>query len=119
MSDQFSERLAALRRRFSDQLIARIDGIEAAAPQLGGRAKLDVLARAHRDVHHLCGVGPSLGFVETGKAARTIEQFLLAAVRAERALTSEEISRLQTGIALLHSAASAEMEGVPAVLIAS
>jgi HPt (histidine-containing phosphotransfer) domain-containing protein len=88
------------------------------APQLGG-ASLDILARAHRDAHHLCGVGASLGFAETGKAARPIEQSLLAAVKAERALTSEEISRLLAGIALLRSTACAEMEGAQTALTAS
>jgi HPt (histidine-containing phosphotransfer) domain-containing protein len=118
MSDLFSDRMAALRERFSGQLIARIDGIGAVAPQLGG-AHLDVLAQAHRDAHHLCGVGASLGFAETGKAARSIEQLLLAAVRAERALTSEELSRLRAGIALLRSTASAEMGAARAVLVSS
>lgn len=118
MSDIFSDRMAALRQRFSGQLIARIDGIGAAAPQLGG-ANLEVLAQAHRDAHHLCGVGASLGFVETGKTARSIEQLLLAAVRAERPLTSEEISRLRAGIALLRSTASAEMGDAQAVHTAS
>jgi len=102
--------MAALRQRFSGQLIARIDGIGVVAPLLG-EDNLGVLAQAHRDAHHLCGVGASLGFVETGKAARAIEQLLLAAVKAERALTSEEIPRLRAGIALLRSTASAEMGG--------
>jgi chemotaxis protein histidine kinase CheA len=111
MSDLFIDRIAAVRRRFSAKLDARIDGIEAAAPELG-EVDRDVLAQAHRDAHHLCGVGATLGFFETGRAARSIEQLLLAAVKSERTLTNDEVSHLRDGITLLRSIASAEM-GAP------
>jgi HPt (histidine-containing phosphotransfer) domain-containing protein len=64
---------------------------------------------AHREAHGLCGVGATLGFVGTGKAARSIEQLLLAAVNGERTLTDDEIPRLREGIALLRSTATAEI----------
>jgi chemotaxis protein histidine kinase CheA len=108
MSDLFIDRMAAVRQRFSASLGARIDGIETAMPQ-PGEVDLDALAQAHRDAHHLCGVGATLGFVGTGKVARSIEELLLAAVKAERALTDDEIPRLRERIALLRSTASAEM----------
>jgi HPt (histidine-containing phosphotransfer) domain-containing protein len=111
MSDLFAERMAAVRQRFVAQLDARIDGIKTAMPQLG-EVGLKAPAQAHRDAHHLCGVGATLGFVETGKVARSIEQLLLAAVKAERALTDDEIPCLREGIALLRSTASAEMGAV-------
>jgi hypothetical protein len=47
--------------------------------------------------------------VGTGKAARLIEQLLLPVVKAERALAGDEIPRLQEGIALLRSAAKAQI----------
>ena len=107
-SDLFAERFAAVRQRFVAKLDARIDEIEATVPALGAAGSLDVMARAHRRAHDLCGVGPTMGFIATGKAARSIEQLLLAALRAERALTADEIIRLTDGIAVLRSAASAE-----------
>jgi Hpt domain len=109
MSDAFAESMAAVRRRFATKLDARIDEIECAMPQPGREGGLDVLVLAHRQAHSLCGVGPTLGFVGTGWAARSIEQLLLGAVKAKRALTDDEIPRLGEGIALLRSSACAEM----------
>jgi chemotaxis protein histidine kinase CheA len=108
MNDLFADRMAALRLRFADQLDSRIDGIETAMLQLEDD-DLDDLARAHRDAHHLCGVGATLGFVGTGKVARLIEQMLLAAVKAGRALNDDEVPCLRAGIALLRSTANVEM----------
>jgi HPt (histidine-containing phosphotransfer) domain-containing protein len=109
MNDIFAERVAAVRRRFGVKLDARIGGIESALPQPGGKIGLNALAQAHRNAHDLCGIGATLGFVETGKVARSIEQLLLAAVKAERTLTDDEIPRLREGIALLRSTAAAEI----------
>jgi HPt (histidine-containing phosphotransfer) domain-containing protein len=108
MSDIFAERVAAVRQRFAGKLDARINVIASAVPQPGGGG-LDALVLAHREAHGLCGVGATLGFVGTGKAARSIEQLLLAAVKGERTLTDDEIPRLREGIALLRSTATAEM----------
>jgi chemotaxis protein histidine kinase CheA len=109
MSDLFAERIAAVRQRFSDKLDGRIDVIASAMQQSGGGDGLDVLVLAHREAHGLCGVGATLGYAETGKVARSIERMLLAAVKAERRLTDDEISRLRDGIALLRSTATAEL----------
>ncbi|CAN5414228.1 hypothetical protein BH11PSE4_BH11PSE4_25280 [soil metagenome] len=111
MSDVFVDRMAALRQRFADQLAARIDGIETAMLPVGDDG-LEVLVQAHRDAHHLCGVGATLGFVETGKVARSIEQILLAALKTPRALSDDEVPRVRAGIALLRSTASSELEAV-------
>jgi chemotaxis protein histidine kinase CheA len=109
MSDPFAERMAAVRQRFIAKLDARIDMIASAMAQPGCEVGLGTLALAHREAHSLCGVGQTLRFVGTGKAARSIEQLLLAAVTAKRALTDDEILRLGEGIALLRSAATAEI----------
>jgi hypothetical protein len=42
--------------------------------------------------------------------ARSIEQFLRAAVKSERTLNDDEVPVLRAGIALLRSTASAEMQ---------
>jgi HPt (histidine-containing phosphotransfer) domain-containing protein len=108
MSDSFADRMAAVRCRFAGQIDARINVIESAVLR-GGEVGADLLAQAHRDAHHLCGVGATLGFVETGKVARSVEQLLLAVVRSGRQLGDDEIPRLREGIALLRAAASAEI----------
>jgi hypothetical protein len=107
MSDLFVDRIAAVRRRFAAQIDSRIDGIEAGTLQVGDD-DLDSLARAHRHAHHLCGVGATLGFVGTGKVARSIEQILLAAVKAGRPLTDDEVPCVRAGISLLRSTAAFE-----------
>jgi HPt (histidine-containing phosphotransfer) domain-containing protein len=108
VSDLFAERLAAVRTRFAGMLGARIDEIEATVPELGREGAQETLARAHRRAHDLCGVGPTMGFVLTGQAARTIEQVMLAALKANRPLTGDEVERVTDGVAALRSAASAE-----------
>jgi HPt (histidine-containing phosphotransfer) domain-containing protein len=107
MGELIIDRITRVRQRFSAQIDARIDGIEAATPD-HGEVGLDVLAQAHREAHHLCGIGATLGFVETGRVARSIEQLLLAAVKSARKLTGDEIPRLREGIARLRSVAGAE-----------
>jgi proteasome assembly chaperone (PAC2) family protein len=109
MSDLFAERIAAVRQRFADRLDGRIDVIASAMQQSGGGDGLAALVLAHREAHGLCGVGATLGYVETGKAARSIERTLLAAVKAERTLDDDEILQLRDGIALLRSTATAEL----------
>jgi chemotaxis protein histidine kinase CheA len=109
MSGLFAERIAAVRQRFVAKLDARIDAIESTIPQLGREGGLDALALAHRHAHDLYGVGAFLGYVGTGKMAHSIEQVLLAAVKAARTLTDDEIARLRDGIVLLRCTAAAEM----------
>ena len=108
-NDLFAERFAAVRQRFAAKLDTRIDEIENTVPRLGSGDAVEALAFAHRRAHDLCGVGPTMGFVITGKAARSIEQLLLAAVKAQRTLTDEELVRLREGIAQLRAAADAEV----------
>ncbi len=104
-SDHFAERFAAVRERFAANLDARIDEIEAAVPRLGSGAALDAIERVHRRTHDLCGIGPTMGFVATGQAARAVERLLLAPLKAGRALTKEELALLPDCIAALRNAA--------------
>jgi HPt (histidine-containing phosphotransfer) domain-containing protein len=108
MSDLFAERIAAVRQRFADRLDGRIEVIASAMQQSGSEDGLAALVLAHREAHGLCGVGATLGYVETGKVARSIEQMLLAAVKAGRMLADDEMLRLSDGIVLLRSTAIAE-----------
>ena len=61
MSDQFAERFAAVRRRFTAKLEARIEEIESTVPLLAADGAMEALARAHRRAHDLCGIGPNMG----------------------------------------------------------
>jgi chemotaxis protein histidine kinase CheA len=109
MDDPFAERIAAIRQRFIAKLDGRIDIIASATRQTDWENGLDTLELAHREAHGLCGVGETLGFVGTGKVARAIEQLLLAALKAERALTDDESVHLREGIVLLRSTATVEV----------
>jgi hypothetical protein len=109
-TDHFAERFAAVRERFAAKLDARIDEIEAAVPQLGGDGGFDALEHAHRRAHDLCGVGPTMGFVATGQAARSVERLLQSPLKARRALDREEIELLRGHIEVLRTAARTDLK---------
>jgi HPt (histidine-containing phosphotransfer) domain-containing protein len=108
-NDLFAVRFEAVRRRFAAKLDGRIGEIEATLPKLSDETALELMAVAHRRAHDMCGVGPTMGFVATGKAARSIEQLLLAPLKAERPLTEDEIAELRQGLTVLRAAAKAEI----------
>jgi hypothetical protein len=111
MNDPYTERVAAVRLRFVANFDTRVGEIETAMPQHGGEVALETLTEAHRKAHGMCGIGASLGYVETGIAARSIERVLLGAVKAKRVLTDDEIVRVREGIALLRLIAATELPG--------
>ena len=70
--DQFSERLAKVRHRFMGSLESRIQDSYAALPKLVGEGPEVTRGRrrAYRRLHGIVGVGPTVGFAATGRAAR-------------------------------------------------
>jgi len=108
--ESFTQRIAAVRQRFVARLGGRIGEIEDHIPQLGRDGCLEMLAQTHRTAHDLCGVGPTMGFVATGQAARAVEQILLGALNANRALTPDEMTRASEGVARLRAAAQSESQ---------
>jgi len=117
-ADDFAERLALVRKRFAGKLPARLDDIDASLPLLTG-ASSEVgrsVYSTHRKVHDLCGIGPTLGFHSTGKAARTCERILLQPSRDQRGLTEQELAQLKEGLAALRAAAMDEIRSTAAVL---
>jgi hypothetical protein len=110
--DPFLERLASVRQRFSSRLEGRLAEIDAALPELtgDGGAVAAAVYTAHRRVHDLCGIGPTLGFNATGTAARVCERILLEPSRGERGLTEQELARLKEGLAALRAAAQNEIQ---------
>src|SRR3954447_6696078 len=116
--DDFAERLNGVRQRFAAKLVGRITEIDTAIPAMVGEGA-DVTAAvyaAHRKVHDLCGIGPTLGFEATGKAARVCERILLQPSRGQRGLNEQEMAHLKEGLLALRAAAQTDMQTAGALL---
>lgn len=112
--DPFTERLAKVRTRFASTLDGKISEACEALPHLSGNdaGAIQKLADTYQQIHGLCGVGPTVGFPATGKAARGAEDVLIPAFRAKRALTPEEAEALQTALEALRAAAQSELRSI-------
>ncbi len=108
----FSQRLGKVRARFVANVERKIETLDNALPQLCGEGDgiVERLAAAHRSVHALCGVGPTIGFVATGRAARTVERILRQSLKAKRGLTDLELANVRAGLAELRAAAQADVQ---------
>jgi hypothetical protein len=111
-SDDFTDRLAAVRRRFASSLPDKIAATVAALPALtGDRADAPAaVEESYRRIHGITGVGRAIGFAAPGAAAREVEAVLLGPLRARRGLDGEEIARLERMLAALSAAAQAELQ---------
>lgn len=116
-ADEFAQRLEFVRKRFAAKLAGRLDDIDASLPQLTGNAGEigKSVYSTHRKVHDLCGIGPTLGFHSTGKAARACERILLQPSRDQRGLTEQELAQLKEGLAALRVTAMDEIQLTGAV----
>ena len=110
--DLFSERFVKIRARFAGSLPGKINGLDHALPQISGEgeAVVQALATAHRSVHEMCGTGPTVGFVATGQAARSVEQILIQPLREKRGLTDTEVTAVRRRLDALRAAARQEMQ---------
>jgi chemotaxis protein histidine kinase CheA len=110
--DIFAERLAKIRARFAGNLPGKIDILDQALPQISGEGEAVVaaLATAHRSVHEICGIGPTVGFVATGKAARSVEQILIQPLREKRGLTQVEVTTVRERLDVLRATARQEAQ---------
>lgn len=109
--DIFADRLARVRRRFVSTLQGRIDDASASLPKLGGAAPAAAAAvgEAYRCMHSIVGVGPTVGFPATGRAAHDVEDLLRPAQRDRRGLSENEIADLRERLLSLREAAEREM----------
>jgi hypothetical protein len=109
--DYFHERLAAVRQRFARALESKITDTVTAIPRLAGdeTSAVEAVAESYRRIHGICGVGPSVGFVLTGSAAREVETILLGPFRAGRGLNADEIVQLERTLDALSAAAQSEL----------
>lgn len=109
--DVFADRLARVRRRFVSTLQGRIDDTSALLPKLGGAAwsAAAAVGEAYRCMHSIVGVGPTVGFPATGRAAHDVEDVLRPAQRDRRGLSEAEISQLKARLLDLRTAAERDM----------
>jgi chemotaxis protein histidine kinase CheA len=106
-----TEQLARVRARFAGALDDKIGDSFAALEKISGCGEtIEVVIIAHRRLHELCGIAPTLGFMATGKAARSAETVMREAARAKRALTPAEMSALKFELGALRTAASADLQ---------
>ena len=109
--DPFEERLAKVRHRFASTLQGKIEDIYTDLPRLSGENRnIDAIEAFYRRVHGICGIGPTVGFVQTGRRARDAEAVLLEAYRAHRPLTAIEAADFRKKLHVLREAAKAELQ---------
>lgn len=110
-SERFTERFTEVRNRFAAKLDGRLQEIDALIPALAG-AGADVtekVAHAHRRIHDLCGLSPTVGYPAVGSAARGVEKVLRAPLKAARGLTGDELVTLRDKLDSLRAAARSEI----------
>ncbi len=110
--DVFADRLARVRRRFVSTLQGRIDDTDASIPKLAGHtaAAAAAVGEAYRCMHGIVGVGPTVGFPATGRAAHDVEDVLRPAQSERRGLSDDEIAALRERLLSLRAAAEREMQ---------
>jgi chemotaxis protein histidine kinase CheA len=109
---QFEERLAKVRHRFASTLEGKIQDTYGALPLLSSASEgaFETLEATYRRIHGICGVGPTVGFPRTGKAAREAEAVLLEAYHAHRGLNEAELNQFRKKLHELQEAAKAELQ---------
>jgi hypothetical protein len=110
--DLFAERLARVRQRFASSLESKIEDTYADLPKLcgDGHDVVDVLGETYRRIHGIVGVSPTVGFVATGKAAKTVENVLLGPYRATRGLLATEVDAFGKALHALRETARQELQ---------
>jgi chemotaxis protein histidine kinase CheA len=113
-ADPFAERLARVRQRFVTTLESKIESTYCDLPKLAaaGAGGNDAIGEAYRRIHGIVGVGPTVGFAATGKAARTVEDVLVEPHRRGRGLQPREMAALRDALEMLREAAQQELQSV-------
>jgi chemotaxis protein histidine kinase CheA len=117
--DIFADRVAKVRQRFVATLEAKIEETSAALPKLGGVAPADTAAaavsEAYRAMHAIVGIGRTVGFPDTGRAAHEVEDVLRPPHQAGRGLNDDEISHLKDSLHALRTIAARELQSFQAL----
>jgi chemotaxis protein histidine kinase CheA len=101
-----------VRHRFISSLESKIEDTYADLPKLTGEGRdvIDALGETYRRIHGIVGVGPTVGFAATGKAARAVENVLLGPYRATRGLVATEVDAFRKALHALREAARQELQ---------
>jgi chemotaxis protein histidine kinase CheA len=111
VTDKFADRLARVRERFMSSVEGKIRDTYATFPELlGGAAAADALAETYRRIHGICGVADTVGFVQTGRTAKSLDSILLMAHQARRGLTPDEMKLAQNALNALRDATRIELQ---------
>lgn len=113
-ADVFVDRLAKVRQRFVSTLEAKIEETSAALPALGGAAThaAAAVADAYMRIHGIVGIGRTVGFPDTGRAAHAVEDVLRQPYRTGRGLVADEISLLREALQTLRAVAARELQAL-------
>ena len=111
-ANNFDRRLGRVRARFVSTLDSKINDAYAALAHLSevAPAATETVGETYRIIHSVVGVGPSVGFPSTGRAARGVEDVLREALHTRRGLNADEILLLKKRLHALREAAAREME---------
>jgi chemotaxis protein histidine kinase CheA len=109
--DAFADRLARVRHRFVSSLQSKIDDAFTSTAKLADLAPGAVAAvgETYRCMHGIVGVGPTVGFPVTGRAAHDVEELLRPAQQEGRGLRPDEILILKKRLIVLREAAAREL----------
>ena len=114
--DAFADRLARVRQRFVSTLECKIDDVYKAIPKLtAGAPAAAAVDEAYRCMHGLVGVGPTVGFPDTGRAARAVEDVLRVPQHEQRGLTADELLQFKKCLHTLREATARELKSFYAV----
>lgn len=110
-NDEFETRLAIVRHRFATTLESKVKDAVVSADRMahnhGGVTKQ--ISDCYRDLHSICGIGPTVGFTATGAAARAAEGALMQAHHEKRGLSEREVISLKRALESLRVAAASEL----------
>lgn len=104
--------MAEIRRRFANKLAAKLADIEFALGDLSGAGGIEAVKVYYQRFHEMAGIAPTVGFPETGKAARALDTILVGPYRAGNALTREDLTRTDEALKALRAAAHAELQAI-------
>jgi hypothetical protein len=109
-ADDFAAHVARVRKRFASGLNDKIAASFAALEKMSaGGDTIEIVIAAHRRLHEIYGIAPTLGFDATGKAAGGARTVIREAAKAKRAPTPAEIAALKTELEKLRDAAAADL----------
>ena len=109
--DPFMDRFVRVRHRFATSVTGKIDQACATVSDLSASetAAATAVDEAYRCVHGIVGVGPTIGFPASGKAAHDVEDVLRPPHQQRRGLSAEEIARLTAALQVFREVAAREL----------